>query len=124
MMEAEPLEVISAFVDGQRVDPAALGAALSLAEGREFLIEAVQLRDLVAVDAIAPPLTPPGPRIVARWPAIAALVLAGVASGFLFGRELAPVPRPPAAVDEPAPPPSRVIELDPGASWTGASGGR
>jgi len=57
-----PLEVIDAFIDGERVDADALKTALADANGRDYLIDAWLLREAVRADpvgehnAAAPPV--------------------------------------------------------------------
>lgn len=50
------LETVAAFVDGERVDPAALKRALAGDEGRDYLMELVAMRELVGDSA--PPERP------------------------------------------------------------------
>jgi hypothetical protein len=126
------LEVIDAFVDGERVDPAVLKEALSEAAGRDYFVDLWALRDAmqqdrdVSADPRAPAFTSrPASR---RWLVAAALV-ACVAGGYAAGTRsvlLAPVapapitnsPTPPIAAAPPvrgvfpAPQPTRVIQLE------------
>ena len=131
-------EIIDAFVDGETVDPAALKAALSEPEGRDHLVDAWLLRDLVqeelATDAAIPP-----PRTQPRRAWLFAAMIAGVcliggyAIGTRFPSMLGTTPAPvatsePVAAPVPAssavPEPTRVIRLDFGPSGTEGSGGR
>ena len=85
-----PLEVIDAFVDGERVDASQFKAALAEAEGRDYLVDAWMLREAARSDAatgmaFAPPL-----RVARRaqsrpWVLVAA-VASAIIAGFAVGR--------------------------------------
>ena len=132
------LEVIDAFVDGERVDPAVLKDALSDAEGRDYFVDLWALRDAmqqdreVATDARASAgagrakvTSRPSRR---RWLVAAALVTC-VAGGYAAGTRSpwsarfgsAPIANPPEPAVASAPPvpgvfpapqPTRVIQLE------------
>ena len=122
-------EVIDAFVDGERVDPTALKAALADPAGRDHLVDAWLLRegvqDMMALDAPADAM-PAAVRSVRRWPwTMAAAAVLCLVSGFAIGRfvggPIAPSPAPspiasvaPASVPAafPVPAPTRVIQMD------------
>jgi hypothetical protein len=122
-------EIIDAFVDGERVDTAALKAALAEPAGRDHLVDAWLLRegvqDMMALDAPADG-SPAAMRVNRRWPwAMAAAAVLCLASGFLLGRfvpsAVAPRPAPspivsvspaPTPTAFPAPAPTRVIQMD------------
>jgi len=130
------LEVISAFVDGERVDPDALGTALALAEGRAYLVDLLRLREAVA-DAEPPPasaLLPGRPwRGAIRPMAAATVALIALAGGYVAGQRgrvqagQEPGVRTPEILVQssaPAPPkPTRVIKLEPGVNWIDGTGG-
>lgn len=146
-MDPNVEEVIGAFIDGEPVDSHDLRQALSAGEGREYLIDVLALRGLVApggvlsagnsaerlTDAHAPGHTSKGPRLF--WTAAAAaLVAASTMAGFLAGRlSLPDAPpdtpsvtvqaAPPPAFSIDVPPPTRVIQLQHGQDWTERSGG-
>src|SRR5262245_11584918 len=126
-------EIIDAFVDGERVDAAALKRALAESEGRDYLVDAWLLREGVQEDMAleSPVVTPPrrarGPR---PW-LLAAAILLCVAGGYLVGyrtggaltpKPIAPVSAPtvtptstsvpPPAKSFPVPAPTRVIQVD------------
>jgi len=125
------LEVIDAFVDGERVDPAALKHALSDPAGRDYFVDVWMLREVVQHDpeiAVASrrPVAPPPQQRARPWMVAAALV-AGLAGGYLVGSRLpassfsaspatvatTTTVRPTPAKDVfPAPPPTRVIQLE------------
>jgi hypothetical protein len=133
-------EIIDAFVDGERVDAAALKRALSEEEGRDYLVDAWLLRegvqDEMASDAsvLAAPTRPRGPRSWLFAAAAAAVCLAG---GYLVGYRMAGEPGPPinkdappvttnvgpAPVAFPVPVPTRVIQVDFAADTAAGRGG-
>jgi negative regulator of sigma E activity len=122
-------EVLSAFVDGERVEPAELASALGEPGAREALIDFVRLRAALADDSR------PSEAFVERvrkrlgsrraaWRArpvrlvAAAAVLALAALGALdLGRRF----RPAGPADEP-PAVSRVIRYEPGVDWMPVQG--
>jgi hypothetical protein len=134
-------EVIDAFVDGERVDPAALKDALAEPAGRDYLVDVWLLRDSVhagmADEAATPPLAG---RTASRgsrtWIAAAAVAAMCLTGGYFIGskfpslrgsRPAAPTtvatePRAP-ATSFPVPAPTRVIRLELGSSWQENSGG-
>ena len=132
---SDELEVISAFVDGERVDHDALRRALADAAGRDYLIDLLALRESVAE------MTPQMPIAVAARPgtamrvlrfggAAAALVLA-IGGGYVAGHRsaeseiaMAPAVASPATSTTPAPAPTRVIRLEPGVNWVDHNGGQ
>jgi hypothetical protein len=135
-------EVIAAFLDDERVDTEALKRALALPEGREYLVDLLAMRELVAVP-IEPAAVVPAPKrqTVRRWglaAAAAVLLSVSTAAGYLAGYRLGgrsqPIPAE-AAVPAPAivapdaasasapPPPTTVIRLQSGVDWTERSGG-
>ena len=146
-MDANIQDVIAAFVDGEPVSADHLRAALAHDEGREYLVDLLVLRGLVApaggaelapasgtaeAGAAALASSRPAPRLF--WSAAAALVaissLAGFAAGRITGVHVAPgtpavtvqaAPPPAFAIDAPAP--TRVIELKHGKDWNERSGG-
>jgi hypothetical protein len=131
MNDARDTEVISAFVDGEAFDPAALADALAAADGRELLIDLVALRHLVTDDRAfserGAHLSSPGAGRPWRSFAAAAVVILALGGGFVAGRtaseRIAESPRAESNQDE-APAPTRVIELRPGVEWQPVMGGQ
>ena len=145
-------EIIDAFVDGERVDPAALKLALAESGGRDYLVDAWLIRETVqeeiAAEAVAPPpASAPAGRRVPWLIAVAAAVICLI-GGYLLGARLqrqaspsgAPItstatapastpagvdvtPRPEVLTSFPVPQPTRVIRLEMGANWKESSGG-
>jgi hypothetical protein len=129
------LDIIGAFIDGERVDPVALKRALSEAGGRDYLVDLLALReiagDIVPFASSAPPARPLG--FLSGWATAAALLLC-IGGGFILGervnRTSAPAVTPVAARPARpgpavrAPEPTRVIRLEPGVNWTETPGGK
>ena len=135
-----PLEVIDAFIDGERVDADALKTALADASGRDYLIDAWLLREAVRADpvgeqkAAAPPVAGRAGR--ASWWLVAAVfataLVGGYTAGQNFGRTRAVTESTgptltaspttvPSSGPFPVPVPTRVIQLE--FRSTGASSG-
>lgn len=133
----EPLEVIGAFVDRERVDPELLKDALSSEEGRQYLVDLVALRELAAGQTPLPAVAPASHAMSnARRALLAAAVVAMVAGAYIVGQHRsAPAvvqDGQPAAAMAPAqvrplipppPAPTTVIKLQPGVDWNEATGG-
>ena len=131
------LEAISAFVDGEPVDPEALRSALALEEGRAYLIDLLKLREAVADAEPAQAsalLRARQLRGVVRPMAAAVVAFAALAGGYVAGQRAgeakSPVPVHTATPDivvtssaPEAPKPTRVIKLEPGLNWTERLGG-
>jgi hypothetical protein len=119
-MRAEELEVIAAFVDGERVDAEALKLALADAAGRDYLADIVSLREAVRLPDPAMTAIAPASMNARRWLATAALVVIGAGTGFAIGHQFARG----GASATAAPAPTRVIELKPGVNWHETGGGQ
>jgi hypothetical protein len=111
-------EVLSAFLDGESVDPAHLAAAFEDPEARAALLDFVRLREAARADSDALPaslvqLRRSGPRYpVLRWAAAAAVLVLMFVAGLM-----APQPwRNPASGDTP-PQPTRIERFEPGVDW-------
>ena len=127
-MESQ-LEIIDAFIDGERVDAAALKRALDNEAGRDYFVDAWMLREAVQQDRDTPTVhrvaAAPRRRTVGGW-AVAAALVAGVAGGYLAAYRTTPpadsvnAPAPvatsiatgPSPAAFPAPEPTRVIQLE------------
>ena len=126
------LQVIDAFIDGERVDANALKAALGEAAGRDYFVDVWLMREAVqhegAADAAPPvaatavmPRREPRGWMVPAAAAIAGALIGGYAIGYRTGGVTSPtVPAPtpvitvsaPPASAFPVPPPTRVIQLE------------
>ena len=117
----DPFEVIAAFVDGERVDPVLLKSALALADGRDYLINMIALREVVTNDTTT--AAPVVSRPARRWiVAAAAAIVLSLGSGYALGHRLAVTKdgtnlnHSINATDVAAPPPTRVINVASGPS--------
>ena len=141
------LEILDAFVDGERVDPQALKRALSDPDGRDYLIDILALRegirdgisDDVALQAIGPVRSTSEFRSRFRWLSAAAVIAVSLLGGYVLGQQtgrpatttsasaITSVERPNVAVAPvatvPAPAPTHVIRLEPGVDWNEHIGG-
>ena len=124
------LQVIDAFIDGERVDANALKAALAEAAGRDYFVDVWLMRDAVqregAAEAAAPVSAPAvTPRRDLRHWATAAAIAGALIGGYAIGYRSsggvtapAPVQTPaitasaPPATAFPVPAPTRVIQLE------------
>ena len=127
------LEIIDAFVDGQRVDADAIKRALADPEGRAYMIDAWLLREAVQENetGASHALSAPAPRSVKsapRW-LVAAAITGSLLGAYTTGRITAPQPPvavvPPTATAVaqpspafPVPAATRVIQLEFHASTT------
>lgn len=121
---------IDALLDGEPVDKDALRAALGEAGARDYLVDALLLRQL-ALEAgpsrFVVPATPRGPfaRSV-RWLAASVILSAGVAGGYTYGLRSQVPPAQSASMEvmldntppEAAPQPTHVIRFESGVNWT------
>lgn len=123
------LEIIDSFVDGERVDTSAFKSALADPAGRDYFVDAWMLREAVQDDrdsmaASTHHLAAPRHRTVGKWMVAAALAI-GIVGGYAVGYQSpgARVPERPVATSTPAadvtrspafpaPPPTRVIQLE------------
>lgn len=146
-MDPNVEEIIGAFIDGEPVEASELRQALSADEGREYLIDVLALRGLVAPGGVPAAgattdqargmetQSQPSTRRRLFWTAAAAaLVAVSTMAGFLVGRVSLPdaapdapsitvLAAPPPAFSIDVPPPTRVIQLQHGQDWTERSGG-
>ena len=131
-------ELIDAFVDGERVDAAALKRVLAEDAGRDYFVDAWLLREGVLDELAHEPVPQLHDRPARRWPMLAiAASLASLMVGGLAGYRMAamrdvaapaavvnvPTPPPaPATASFPAPQPTRAIQVE-FTTASGASGG-
>jgi hypothetical protein len=122
-------QAIDAFVDGETIDTSALDAALASPEGRAYLFDALALRRLAQTALVdtashAPATRPSVLPFYARAAVVALGLLGlGYAAG-VRGREMSDVEAPTATAQaEPAPEPTRIIQLKPGINWHETKGG-
>jgi hypothetical protein len=127
MTISDPLQIIAAFVDGERVDAQQLKRALALPEGRDYLAELVAMREVVNVDANL--ATPAASRSARRWlVAAAAAVVLSLGGGYALGHQTATsksgtsLNQSSTNADVVAPPPTRVIDVASGSSYISQGG--
>jgi hypothetical protein len=130
-------DIIDAFVDGEPVDPAALKSALADAEGRDYLVDAWLLRNVVQDEMAQESVVSRPARTTARRSWLIAAAVAGIClvGGYVAGTRFpgpagSPAPGQSSQVETaappvssfPVPPATRVIrlELEPTAALPGA----
>ena len=116
IMTTAPLEVVAAFVDGERVDTLALKTALAQPEARDYLADLIALREVMAQAGSTPAAAARPSR---RWLiGAAAAVMLSLSGGYALGLRLGGTGTGDGSVvaNTPAPQPTRVIEVSPGAS--------
>jgi hypothetical protein len=134
-------DVVAAFLDHEPVEAPALERALADPQGREYFMDLLVLRGLVAGAAVrvvidgAGGLQPAGSKAHNRsgrrsafWlAAAAALVAVGTTGGYLAGRVVDrqhEIPKVEQGAGAPAAPaPTHVIRLENGVTWNEKSGG-
>ena len=114
--------LVDALLDGESVDKQALRDALDDRAAREYLVDALVVRQLTREMG---PLTfvPPTARTrPVRWFVSAAVLTLVAAGGFLAGQRHEPATSTDSSVTNPpavtAPTPTKIIRLEPGVSWT------
>ena len=128
------LDVVAAFADGELVAGDELEAALADPSGRAYLIDVLALRGLIEerrVVAVTPVIggRQPAAKRMSSLLSIAALVIAGVAGGYIAGRQQNPVTTAvrdagtASAAVAPAPAPTHVIRMENGVNWNEKAGG-
>ena len=112
-------EVLSAFVDGEPVDPVLLAAALEDPDARAAMVDFVRFRDAARADPTALPAglarlrqPSPLPRVL-RWTAAAAVLALMFVAGLLMPQ---PWRQNPAGSEAP-PQPTRIERFEPGVDW-------
>lgn len=120
---------IDALVDGEAVDKAALRAMLDDPAARDYLVDALVLRQLareMEPNRFMAARTQRGVvSRVTRWAAAVAILVAGAGAGYVYGHRASNVSSSPASVEimvgalpPPAPSPTRSIRFEPGVNWT------
>jgi hypothetical protein len=130
------LDVISTFLDGERVEPDDLKRALESPEGRDYLVDLLTLREaLGGLGAFAAVPRKPAPVwTLLRGSAAAAILVLALAGGYIAGRRMSVPPAPGETSQESqvfaitsapsAPKPTQVIKLEPGVNWSDSIGGK
>jgi hypothetical protein len=125
-MTDEPMEALSALVDGEAKDAGAVAAALALPGSRETIVDFVRLRAEIGADESLPSarlyaemeeaLGRRGPahrsaprRLLSALAAAAVLALAALGAASLSQRLHPPADQPPRA--------TRVLQFTPGVDW-------
>lgn len=121
---------IDALLDGEAVDKESLRRAFDDEGARDYLIDALLLRQMtreMGPNRYVAPGTPRGAIAQGiRWIAAGLILAAGAGSGYMYGQHSAP-PSPPSSSVEvtvdthqptAAPQPTQVIRFEPGLNWT------
>lgn len=121
---------IDALLDGEPVDKHVLRSALEDAAARDYLVDALLLRQLtqdMGPTQFLAPGTPRGPLVRGvRWLAAGLILVVGTGVGYVQGQRSRPPATSLGAVEvvlnnSPAPPPpepTRLIRFEPGVNWT------
>jgi len=131
------LETLASWADGEPVDRTSVLEALATTTGREYVVDLMALRHLVATTPMASHSTWPAAAVDAPhrrslWPALVATAaaVACVVGGYAFGRMSGPAPAsadveviPAAAPSLSAPAPTHVIRFETGVDWRETVGG-
>jgi hypothetical protein len=130
------LDVISTFLDGERVEPGDLKRALESTEGRDYLVDLLTLRE--AIGGLGPfaavPRKPAPVWTLLRGSAAAAILILALAGGYIAGHRGSAPADPANGTSESqvlaitsapsAPKPTQVIKLEPGVNWSDSNGGK
>jgi len=108
------LEIIGAFVDGERIDAEALRGALATEEGRAYLVEIAAMRELVAMSPATEAALKPSRNPAMFLIAAAALAIFMGGAGFVMGSRRPSTP----GVSQSPPAPTRILRLESGTNWT------
>lgn len=124
--------VVAALADGERVDPAALKAALDDSAVRDYLVDLIALRHAVGTMGELPAVRWHERRSFRSrvgWLTAAAAIVISVTAGYVAGQrtvQAAPAPTVETVLDlgtgSAAPRPTHVIPLRPGVNWTEKAG--
>lgn len=121
------LDTVAAFIDGERIDPIALKRALSTEEGRDYLVELVAMRELIAGPAAPVATIAASPTRSSSWRNLAAAAavaltvgIAGYAAGHFTAQRKIAAER---EATNKAPAPTREVPPEAGTTWIETSGG-
>lgn len=121
---------VDALLDGEPVDRDALRSALEQGDARDYLIDALMLRQItrdMGPAQFSIPGTPRSPIVRRmRWLAAAVIVAVSAGAGYAFGKNAGTDAAPRGFLevvldDRPvpaAPEPTRTIRFEPGVNWT------
>ncbi len=120
---------IDALLDGEPVDKHVLRSALEDSAARDYLVDALLLRQLtqdMGPTHFVAPGTPRGPLVRGvRWLAAGLILIVGGGIGYVQGQRSHPPVTSPGAVEvvldhspPPPPEPTRLIRFEPGVNWT------
>jgi hypothetical protein len=127
---------IDALLDGQAVDRTELRSVLADAEARDYMLDALVLRQLardVGPSHFVAPARPRHPAVTVLRTLAAVLVLTtGVAGGYFYGARQQHPPAsddvaatlPSAGAAPTAPAPTQTIRFEPGVNWASSERGR
>jgi hypothetical protein len=114
-------DTLSAFVDGEPIDPDRLAAALEDPGARAAVVDFVRMRAVVRAGDQPLPASlgtfrrpPVGGLRVLRWPAVAALLVLVFLAGLAAPRPWQTAPEP---SSETPPAPARIEKFTPGVDW-------
>ena len=120
---------IDALLDGEAVDRHALRAVLDDPAARDYLVDALSLRQLAremdTTGFVAARARRSAIMRATQWAAAAAMLIAGAGAGYLYGQRATTTLSSPGSIEvvvEPPPPaapaPTRSIRFEPGVNWT------
>ncbi len=125
---------IDALLDGEAVDKDSLHFALDDVAARDYLIDALLLRQIARDSGPSHFFAPGQPRgpvaRAVRWMAASLLLAVGAGSGYFYGVHSQPRVAPATSADvdaittPPAPEPTHIIRFEPGVNWTRQTGSR
>ncbi|MEI6246515.1 MAG: hypothetical protein WCQ64_15915 [Acidobacteriota bacterium] len=128
MTNNNDLDTVAAFIDGERVDTDTLKRALATDEGRDYLVELVAMREIVAAPTVPAATAASAPTASMSWRGLAvaatvalAVGIGGYAAGHFTAERRIAAEREAA---NRAPMPTREIPPSAGTTWIETSGGQ
>lgn len=122
---------IDALLDGEVVNRTALRRALDDPAARDYLVDALALRqltrDMGPASFVAPAARRGALHRASQWMAAAVILLAGAGLGYVYGERFQSQPSSQGTIEvvvdsgsasPPAPEPTRLIRFEPGVNWT------